>query len=61
MVECLTDLIQFFVFLPVLVDFFFLGEAAFSQFAYLDLVVAGIEELAFELLDADAKDLDLLR
>lgn len=61
MVECLADLIQFLVFLPVLIDLLLLRKALLRQLSNLHLVIAGIEELSFVLLDAHAEDFNLLR
>jgi hypothetical protein len=60
-VERLADLIEFLVLLPVLINLLLLRKTALSQLADLHLVVAGVEELAFVLLDADAEHFYLLR
>lgn len=46
MVESFTDLIQFLILLPVLVNFFLLREALLSQLTDLHLVISSIEELS---------------
>ena len=60
-VEGLADLVQFLIFLAVLVDLLLLGEASFGQLANLHLITTGIEQLPLVLLDPHAQDLHLLR
>ena len=60
-VEGFADLIEFLVLLAVLVDLLLLGETALGELADLYLVVGGVEELAFVLLEPDAEDLYFLR
>jgi hypothetical protein len=61
MVESLADFVELFVLLSVLINLFLLGEATFSEFANLHLVVASIEELSFVLFDTHPKHFNLLR
>lgn len=61
MIEGFADLIEFLILLAVLIDLLLLREAALGELADLDLVIGGIEELAFVLLEPDSEDFYFLR
>lgn len=61
MIEGFADLIEFFILLAVLIDLLLLGEAALGELADLYLVIGGVEELAFVLLEPDSEDFYFLR
>ena len=60
MVEGLTDFVQFFILLPVLIDFLFLGKTFFGELSDLYFVVGGVEELTFVFFEFDSEDLNFL-
>ena len=61
MVEGLTDFVQFFILLPVLKYFLFLGKTFFGELSDLYFIVGGIKELTFIFFDFDSQDLNFLR
>ena len=61
MVEGLTDFVQFFILLPVLKYFLFLGKTFFGELSDLYFIVGSIKELTFIFFDFDSQDLNFLR
>ena len=60
MVEGLTNFVQFFILLPVLIYFLLLSKTFFGELSDLYFMVGGIEELAFIFFEFDSEDLNFL-
>jgi len=61
MIECLTDLVQFFILVSVILQLIFIVEHLFGQLFDLDLIVCSIEELSFCFFEFHPQQLDLIR